>query len=300
MKILVTGGLGFIGSHTAARLLKEGHEIHVLDNLHSGSEDNIRAIKERIKITKGDAGSLDTLGQKFEAIVHLGAYSSSPMYREDPQLTARTLADWVAILEYARRNDCSVVFASSSSLYNGNKPPQREDMNIQVTDFYAEARYAMERLARLYNDLYSLRPVALRYFSVYGPGEQSKGRYANLVSQFLWAIKGGKQPLIFGDGTQSRDFIHVDDVVEANLRALGYGKHGIFNIGTGRSATLNQVVDLLNTELGTGIKPRYEPNRIKNYVAHTLADTSLAGRELHFRSSISLETGIARLVHGGE
>ncbi len=299
MKILVTGGLGFIGSHTAGRLVKEGHEVHVLDNLHSGSEGNVSAIKDRIKITKGDAGSIGDLGQKFEAIIHLGTYSSSPMYKENPQLTARALADWIAILEYARKNGSRIAFASSSSLYNGNKPPHREDMKILVTDFYTEARYAMERVAELYNDLYSLPSAGLRYFSVYGPGERSKGRYANLVSQFLWAMKEGKQPVIFGDGTQSRDFIHVDDVVEANLRAMEHGKHGIFNIGTGRGATLNRVVELLNAELGTAIKPRYEPNRIKNYVAHTLADTSLAAKELRFRPAISLETGIARLVHGG-
>lgn len=300
MKILVTGGLGFIGSHTAGRLVKEGHEVHVLDNLHSGSETNVAAIKDRIKITKGDAGSIGTLGQKFEAIIHLGTYSSSPMYKENPQLTARAIADWLAILEYARKNGSRIVFASSSSLYNGNKPPHREDMQILVTDFYTEARYAMERLAKLYSDLYALPSVGLRYFSVYGPGEQSKGRYANLVSQFLWAMKEGKQPLIFGDGTQSRDFINVSDVVEANLRALDYGKQGIFNIGTGKAATLNRVVELLNAELGTGIKPRYAPNSIKNYVAHTLADTSLAAKELRFHPAISLETGIARLVHGGE
>jgi len=113
-------------------------------------------------------------------------------------------------------------------------------------------------------------------------------------------MKEGNRPVIFGDGTQSRDFINVADVVEANLRALAYGRHGVFNIGTGKAATLNRVVELLNSELKTSISPVYEPNRIKNYVSHTLADTSLAAKELHFRSSIPLETGISRLVHGGQ
>ncbi len=296
MKILVTGGLGFIGSHTAERLVKEGHDVHVLDNLHTGSEANVSAIKKRIKITKGDSGSIGNLGQKFDAIIHLGIYSSTPMYRENPQLTAKALADWLAVLEYARRNDSRTVFASSSSLYNGNNPPHREGMPIAVTDFYTEARYAMERLAALYADLYSLHAVGLRYFSVYGPRERSKGGYANLISQFLWAMREGKRPVVFGDGTQSRDFIHIDDVVKANLLALGYGKHGIFNIGTGKAATLNRVVELLNAELGVCIKPEYRPNTIANYVSHTLADTRLAAEKLRFHSSISLEEGISRLV----
>jgi UDP-glucose 4-epimerase len=218
------------------------------------------------------------------------------MYREDPQLTARTISDWLAILEYARRNGSRVVFASSSSLYNGNRQPYREDMPIAVTDFYTEARYAMERLAELYSGLYGMPSVGLRYFSVYGPGERSKGRYANLASQFLWAMKEGKRPLLFGDGTQSRDFIHIDDVVEANLLALDYGKTGVFNIGTGKAATLNRLVELLNAELGSGIKPEYRPNPITNYVRHTLADTTSAAEKLRFRSSISLEDGIRRLV----
>jgi UDP-glucose 4-epimerase len=294
MKILVTGGLGFIGSHTAARLVAEGHDVHVLDNLHTGSRSNIAAMK--VRATEGDAGKIAGMKGKFEAVIHLGTYSSSPMYLENPQLVARALADWLAVLDYARRNDSRLVFASSSSLYNGNEPPHREGMPIAVTDFYTEARYAMERLAELYHSLYSLPSAGLRYFSVYGPGERSKGRYANPISQFMWAMEAGEGPVLFGDGMQTRDFIHVDDAVKANLLALGCREHGIFNIGTGKAATFNRVVGLLNAELGTSIRPVYQPNRIRNYVAHTLADTSLAERRLGFRSSVSLEDGIRRLV----
>lgn len=299
MRVLVTGGLGFIGSHTAERLVKEGHEVHVLDNMHTGSEANVSAIKGRIKVTRGEAGALATLPGRFDAIFHAGIYSSSPMYREQPQLTAKALADWVAILEYCRKGDSALAFASSSSLYNGNGPPHRETMAIAVTDFYTEARYAMERLAELYSSLYSLPSVGLRYFSVYGSREQSKGRYANLLSQFLWAMRAGLQPVIYGDGTQARDFIHVDDVVNANLLALAYKGHGIFNVGTGRSTTLNGAVALLNRELGTAITPRYEKNPIANYVSHTLADTSLAAGKLRFRASITVEEGVRRLAREG-
>ncbi|MFN7991568.1 MAG: NAD-dependent epimerase/dehydratase family protein [Candidatus Micrarchaeia archaeon] len=296
MKILVTGSLGFIGSNIAERLVREGHEVTALDNMHTGKEENIQAIKGRVKIVKMDSGDISKLDGSFDAIIHEGVYSSSPMYKENPLLTAKVLGEWIAILEYVRKHDARLVFASSSSLYNGHDPPHQEDMDIKVTDFYTEGRYAMERVAKLYNDLYSVRSVGLRYFSVYGPHERSKGKYANLITQFLWDIQSGRQPVILGDGSQTRDFIFVDDVVEANVLALGYKKHDIFNVGTGKSVSLNDVVSLLNRKLGTDIKPRYEQNRIKNYVAHTRADTSRSSSLLGFRATVGLDEGVSRLI----
>jgi UDP-glucose 4-epimerase len=296
MKILVTGALGFIGSNIAERLVREGHEVHALDNLHTGSESNVEAIHGKIRIYKKNAGNIASLGEKFDAILHQGIYSSSPMYRENPHLTAKALDEWISILEYTRKNECRLVFASSSSLYNGNAPPHREDMSIMVTDFYTEGRYAVERIARLYSDLYGVSSVGLRYFSVYGPHERAKGRYANLITQFLWEMKAGRQPVILGDGTQSRDFIYVEDVVGANLLALEYKGTDIFNVGTGKGTTLNEVVSLLNSKLGTGTEPSYEPNRIKNYVQHTLADTKKAKAKLGFSAKIGLEEGVERLI----
>jgi UDP-glucose 4-epimerase len=297
MKILVTGALGFIGSNLTERLVRDGHEVTALDNFHTGSEENVSSVKEKIKILRLSSGEIGKAGAGFDAVFHQGVYSSSPMYKENPSLTARVLEEWIAVLEYARRNEGTrLVFASSSSLYNGHRPPHREDMDIKVTDFYTEGRYAMERVARLYEDFYGVHSVGLRYFSVYGPHERSKGKYANLVTQFLWEMKAGREPLILGDGSQTRDFVYVDDVVEANLAALSYGKHGIFNVGTGRSTSLNDVVAMLNRKLGTSIAPRREANRIKNYVAHTQADTSKAASELGFRASVALEDGVGRLI----
>lgn len=292
MKILVTGALGFIGSHLTERLVKEGHEVFALDNMHTGSEANVVSVKDRIKLLKMNSGDIAKTNEKFDVIFHQGIYSSSPMYKENPNLTAKVVDEWISILEYTRKNGNKLIFASSSSLYNGNTPPHRENMEIKITDFYTEGRYAIERLARLYSDLYDFPIVGLRYFSVYGPHEKSKGKYANLVSQFLWDMKAGKQPLILGDGTQSRDFVYVSDIVEANLLALKYNKFGIFNIGTGKNVNLNAVVKLLNKKLGTTLKPKYEPNTIKNYVQHTLSDVSLAKNELGFNAKIMLEKGI--------
>jgi len=296
MKILLTGGLGFIGSNIAERLVREGHEVTILDNLHTGSEKNISAIRERVKVVKGDAGEVAKMSERFDAIIHEGVYSSSPMYRDNPLLVSKALEQWLSILEYARKNNSSIVYASTSSMYNGNKPPHREDLPVFVTDLYTEARYEMERLAKLYSDIHGVKSVGLRYFSVYGPHEEAKGKYANLITQFLWEMKAGKQPMILGDGSQTRDFTYVEDVVEANLLALKYGKTDVFNVGTGRNVTLNDMVSILNSKLKTSIAPRYQPNTIRNYVQQTLADTSKASSLLGFKAKISLEDGIGRLI----
>ncbi|MEW6748394.1 MAG: NAD-dependent epimerase/dehydratase family protein [Candidatus Micrarchaeota archaeon] len=296
MKILVTGALGFIGSNLTERLVKEGHEVTALDNLHTGSESNLESVKEKVRIVKKNAGEVGSLGEGFDAIFHQGIYSSSPMYKENPRLTATVLDEWLSILEYARKHGGALVYASSSSLYNRNLPPHREDMEIFATDFYTEGRFSMERLAKIYSELYGVKSVGLRYFSVYGPHERSKGKYANLVTQFLWSMQKGESPLIFGDGKQTRDFISVEDVVEANIRAMSYRQTDVFNVGTGRSASLNEVVDLLNSELGTSIKASYKQNPIKNYVQHTQADTSKAEDLLGFSARTALEDGVKRLI----
>ncbi len=296
MKVLVTGGLGFIGSNIAEKLVEGGHEVACLDNMHTGSEENVKAIREKVRIYRKSAGEIASLGEAFDAILHQGIYSSSPMYKQDPHLTAKVQDEWISILEFVRKNPCRLVYASSSSLYNGNAPPHREDMGIRVMDFYTEGRYAMERLARLYSDLYGVKSAGLRYFSVYGPHERFKGKYANLVTQFLWEMKEGRRPVILGDGSQTRDFISVFDVVRANLLAMEHGATDVFNVGTGRSVSLNDVVALLNSKLGLKVEPEYRPNTIKNYVQHTLAETSHTREKLGFSASVSLEEGVQGLI----
>lgn len=296
MKILVTGGLGFIGSNICERLVNDEHEVVALDNMHTGREENVDSIKGKIRIVKKSSGEIASLNEKFDAILHQGVYSSSPMYKENPHLTAKVIDEWISILEFAKKNPCRLVWASSSSVYNGHAPLHREGMDIKITDFYTEGRYAMERIAKLYSDFYGVHSVGLRYFSVYGPHEKSKGKYANLVTQFLWDIKAGRAPVILGDGKQSRDFVFVADVVEANMRALNFKETGIFNVGTGKTTPLNEVVSLLNEKLGKSVKPKYEENRIKNYVAVTQADTKKAEEMLGFRAKTHLEQGVEKLI----
>ncbi|MFA6530597.1 MAG: NAD-dependent epimerase/dehydratase family protein [Candidatus Micrarchaeia archaeon] len=297
MKILVTGGLGFIGSNLCERLVKEGHEITIIDNLHTGTEENVKDIRSNVRVVIGRAKQLVEIGEKFDLIFHEGIYSSTPMYKEKPSRVAEVVEDFIAILEYAKANKTKIVYASSSSVYNGIAPPQREDAPIGVTDFYTEGRVAMERLAELYHKLYGMQIIGLRYFSVYGPHEENKKSYANLISQFMWAIRKGEQPIVYGDGSQKRDFTYVDDIVEANMLAMKSAIGlGVFNAGTGKAIAINEMIELLNRKMGTNLKPKYIPNPISNYVHYTLADTKKAEKELGFKAKVSLEEGIAKLV----
>lgn len=219
------------------------------------------------------------------------------MYKREPFLVGRTINDAVAIFEYAKKSGCKIIYASTSSLYNGNSLPYREDMPIYVADYYTECRYAIERLATLYNKLYGVKSVGLRLFSVYGPKEEHKGEYANIVSQFLWQIRKDEAPVIFGDGEQTRDFIRVEDVVDAFMLAAEKDfECEIFNVGTGIAHTFNDVINLLNKCLKKDVKPIYKPNPIKNYVYHTRADTKKAEKVLGFKAKISLETGVKNLA----
>ncbi|MEM2314705.1 MAG: NAD-dependent epimerase/dehydratase family protein [Candidatus Bathyarchaeia archaeon] len=296
LRAIVTGGCGFIGSNLAERLVKEGYNVTVFDNLSTGSLKNIEGLN--VKFFNEPYERLSDLVYECDIIFHLGMPSSSPMYKRDPALVGKTINEAIIIFEYARKKNCKVVYASTSSIYNGNPLPYREDMQIHVTDYYTECRYAIERIARLYNVLYGVKSVGLRLFSVYGPKEEFKGEYANVISQFLWLMRRNEPPIIYGDGTQTRDFIHVSDVVEAfMLSAERDFECEIFNVGTGVAYSFNDIVNMLNRLLGKTIKPIFRSNPIKNYVYHTLADTSKAERLLGFRARISLEDGIKSLIN---
>ncbi|MFH2106155.1 MAG: NAD-dependent epimerase/dehydratase family protein [Candidatus Micrarchaeota archaeon] len=298
MKILVTGGAGFIGSNITERLVKEGHEVTVADNLHTGNKENLKNIEGKIKIIQCNAGDFQKhTNERFDVIVHNGTYSSTPMYKKDPLLTAKVIEEFIKILEYAKENKARIVWAATSSVYSGQKPPHREDMEVKITDFYTEGRYEMERLAQLYHILYGVKSIGLRYFSVYGPHEKSKKQYANLISQFMWDLQNNAQPVVYGDGSQTRDFTYVDDIVEANMLAIKSDiEFGIYNAGTGKSITIKEMIKLLNQKMNKNIEAKYIENPIKNYVQDTLADTSKAERELGFKYKIGLEEGIERLI----
>jgi UDP-glucose 4-epimerase len=298
MKYLVTGGAGFIGSNLVEELLRSGHKTIVVDNLSTGSLDNIAAFKDRIEFIRAAAGDVLELGilKGLDGIFHLGIPSTTMLYRDNRLLVGTAVNEFITMLELSKREGCRLVYASSSSVYNGNKPPFTEDMAVPVKDFYTEARYMMERLARLYMDFYGVRSVGFRFFSVYGPHEEAKKTFANLVSQFLWAMKRGESPLIYGDGTQTRDFTYVGDIVNGFMAGMASDiACDVFNLGTSRHYSLNGLVSLLNSALGTNIKPMYQPNPLKNYVQDTLADVSKVKTALNWSAGVSLEEGIKKI-----
>lgn len=294
-KVLVTGAAGFVGRHIVRACLARGWEVLGMDVrpapenggtfLHgdfSNREDVRHAVKD------------------VDYVFHEGAVSSSPMFEPDPSrgVEVNVMGGLYLLQASAEAEVKRFVYASTSSLYGSLPVPWREDMAIPAPpNAYAASKLAFEYLAKVYTLRGELDTIGLRYFSIYGPGEEPKGPYANMISQFLWAMRKGERPVVYGDGTQMRDFTHVDDVVRSNLLAHETDAVGeVFNVGTGRETSINTLVRKLSEFLARPIEPVYVPNPIRNYVYRTLADTTKAEKLLGFKAAIPFEEGVAHLV----
>ncbi|MFX0096478.1 MAG: NAD-dependent epimerase/dehydratase family protein [Candidatus Hodarchaeota archaeon] len=297
---LVTGGAGFIGSNLVKKLEDIGRNIIVIDDFSTGSPNNLENCSSAVKIIHGDSSIIETIElPKLQDIYHLGIPSSSPIYKQNPSIVGETITTFTRILEQIKQNipKTKIIYASTSSIYNGNEIPFREDMPVYIKDYYTECRYAIERMAKLYHDLHGINSIGLRFFSVYGPHEEYKRQYANMITQFLWELEDNRKPIIYGDGTQSRDFIYVKDAVNACiLAAKSKIKCGVINIGTGIDTSFNELIELLNSKLRKNVKPKYVRNPIKNYVQETLADTKKAKTELGFTAEYTVEKGIDKII----
>lgn len=302
MKLLVTGGAGFIGSNIANNLSREKHTAVVaLDDLSLGRPINL---SQSVKFVTGSVMDYELtleISKGCDYIFHSAAKSSSPMFKNDPREGVDINAlGFMNVMESAKRNQVKkVIFASSSSIYNDLPIPFKESQTITPKTFYEASFYCREILAKSYYLENGLNSIGLRYFSVYGPNEKHKGKFANNISQFLWTMTNGDSPIIYGDGTQTRDFTFVDDVVQANILALqSEGREfGIYNIGTGIETSFSRIVEIINQHLGTDIRGVYVDNPIKNYVQKTKADISLAKSELGYDAKWrSVEDGIAALI----
>lgn len=303
-RALVTGGAGFIGSNIAEELVERGVEVVVLDDLYLGSENNLEAIKNEVEFIQGsvlDDEKVAEAVQGVDTIFHQAARSSSPMHKENPQEGARVNVEgFVNTVEAAKKEEVEkIVYASTSSMYGSIKPPHKETQDITPTNLYTASKMSRERYAQTYSYTNQIETTGLRYFSVFGPHERAKGKYANVVTQFLWKMMDEEQPVIWGDGEQERDFVYVKDVVKANILAAKKKDEldgEIINIGRNNPVTFNQVVEKLNEALGKNIEPEHIENPRDKYVKEHRADITKAKELMGWNPDYSFEEGLKETV----
>ncbi len=302
MNCLVTGGAGFIGSNLVEFLVKDGHEVTVLDDLSSGYRDNLLqgGLCEKIRFLQGDVrdeGLLREATKNQEAVFHLAASVGNKRSIEHPLLDADiNVMGTLKVLEAARFSGCrKVVFSSSAGIFGELKTlPIEENHPVEPDSPYGCTKLCAEKLCLAYAKLYDLEAVALRYFNVYGP-RQRFDAYGNVIPIFVFQILRGEPISIFGDGEQTRDFVHVRDVVQANVKAaLSRGVSGAFNIASGTRITINALVELLR-EAGLRPQVRMAPPRPGD-VRHSLADLTRARTSLGYEPSVGLAEGLREYV----
>lgn len=302
-KALITGGAGFIGSNLAEELVKRDIEVVVLDSLYLGSEENLSDIRDDITFVEGsvtEPKDIEEAIQGCDTVFHQAARSSSPMHKEDPAQGARVnIEGFINTIEAAKEEGTveKIVYASTSSMYGSVEPPHREDMGEEPTNLYAASKMTRELYATVYSKQTDIDFTGLRYFSVYGPHEKAKGQYANVITQFMWKMMEEDQPVIWGDGTQSRDFTFVKDIARANIAAAERKEETngeYLNIGTGRDVDFNTLVDKLNNTLGTEIEPEHIEHPRDNPVMTTKADFSKAKEMLDWEPQVTFEEGLRK------
>jgi len=303
-KALVTGGAGFIGSNIVEMLVEEGVEVVVLDDLYLGEEDNLSEVRDQIKFIEGSVLNIEAVEEAVEGcdvVFHQAARSSSPMHKENPAKGARVNVEgFINVCEAAIDAGAEkVVYASTSSMYGSVKPPHKEDMETEPVNLYTASKMSREMYARCYSYTDQIETTGLRYYSVFGPHEKAKGKYANVVTQFLWKMMDDEQPVIWGDGSQARDFVFVEDVARANILAAETEDKlngEVFNIGRGNPITFNEVVDKLNEALGKDIEAEKIENPLDNYVHEHKADNSKAKELLGWEAEHSFKEGLEKSV----
>ncbi len=303
MRYLVTGGAGFIGSNTVDELVRRGHSVVVLDDLSSGKEENLAEIRNKITFIKGSISDIEVVRKAMheaEYVLHLAARTSVPRSVKDPVETNRinidgTLNVLVAAKELKVKR---VVFAASSSAY-GETPtlPKVETMQPQPISPYGVTKYVGELYGQTFGRCYGLENVSLRYFNIFGPRQDPSSPYSGVLAKFCTAYLEDSQPLVFGDGEQTRDFTYVDNAVQANLLACDApnvtGK--VFNVGCGGRVSLNEVLHALAKITGKTLEAKYDPPRDGD-IRDSQADISQAREYLGYDPQVGFEEGLSRTI----
>ena len=305
MKYLVTGGAGFIGSNIVKELLAQGHVVRVLDSFATGKRENILPLMKNSLLTmiEGDLRSFHTVRSAVKGVdyvLHQGALPSVPRSINDP-ITSNdvNILGTLNILEAAKEFGVKrVVCASSSSIYgNSETLPKVESMPINPMSPYALTKYAQERYCQIFFQLYGLETVSLRYFNVFGPNQDPTSQYSAVIPKFIKLIQQNKRPVIFGDGSQSRDFTYVENNVWANIAACTAARAAgeAINIACGERYTLIELVQMINEVLGKDVEPIFEPDRPGD-VKHSLAGIDKARDLLDYEVKVGFREGLRKTV----
>ena len=302
-KAIVTGGAGFIGSHLAEELARRGYQVVILDDLSTGKMENIKGLldKDNVTFVQGSIGDLSLLKRLFrniDFVFHQAAISSVPRSIENPLATNETnVTGTLNVLLAAKDSGVKkVIYASSTAVY-GDTPtlPQKEEMMPNPQSPYAITKLIGEYYCQVFQAVYCLPTVSLRYFNVYGPKQDPNSDYAAVIPRFIKRVSKGKSPIIFGDGEQTRDFAFVTDVVRANISAAESDATGVFNIGQGRRVTINElarlIIHIMNKDLGV-IYQGARPGDIR----HSLADINKA-RLFGYEPQYDLERGLKETIN---
>lgn len=294
---LITGGAGFIGSHIAHILVKEGHKVIVFDDFSSGSVDNLKDIKKQINIVKGDITDFNQLKTAFKGVdyvYHHAALVSVAESMSNPQKTQKINIEGTNnVLEAARLNGIKkVLLASSSAVYgNGKDMPYKESGSSDCRSPYAASKLIGEELLKMYNKAYGLNSLIVRYFNVFGPGQNPNSPYAAVIAKFMQCAEQGKEFGIDWDGKQSRDFVFVNDVAAATVLVMNKGKAGeVYNVASGKTYTLLRLASLIEDLYGKKIKRVFKPKRAGD-VKKSGADIGKI-KKLGFRPKFTLEKGL--------
>lgn len=302
-KYLVTGGAGFIGSHIVSRLVQEGAQVRVVDNLSTGQAQRLDSVRSAIEFVEGDLADEATARKAVEGVtfvIHQAAVPSVQRSLIDPLATNRSnVVGTLNLLESARKASVRrFVYAASSSAYGDTEVlPKQEDMPANPLSPYALQKFVGEKYCKLYYDLYALETVSLRYFNVFGPGQDPYSEYSAVIPKFITGLLANRSITIYGDGEQSRDFTYIDNVVEANLLAIrapdAAGK--MCNIGCGERISLNRLVGLIEQELGVAAQVTHLASKLGD-VRHSLADVERARTILGYEPRIAISEGLRRTV----
>jgi len=301
--VLVTGGAGFIGSHIVDGLVDAGHSVRVIDNLSTGNRDNLAAVADKVDFLEGDITDAEAVSkavEDMEIVYHQAALASVPRSVEAPlESHAACATGTLNVLHHARLAGVRrVIYAGSSSAYGDIAAATNRETDLPgPLSPYAAGKLTGEMYCRVFHHTYGMETITIRYFNVFGPRQDPGSPYSAVIPLFITWMLGGKPPVVYGDGKQSRDFTYIANIVHGNLLAME-AKQAVgqsLNVANGRTTSLLELIDAINQMLGLSISPQHEPARIGD-IRDSMADITQARRQLGYEPQIDFLEGLERSI----